>query len=204
MMKKEVSPITPIESRGLRMSANRHSAALSVEPAISARAIDERVSELARQISQDYRDADDSPLIVIGVLKGAWVFVADLVRKLSIPLRCEFVRISSYGDSTRSSRNPRLLLDVTEPVSDRDILIVDDILDTGISLEWLIQHFAARHPRSLRTCVLLDKPARREVNVHPDYVGFDIPDRFVVGYGIDCAEQFRELPYIGFVNPDAD
>lgn len=153
--------------------------------------------EIAEQISTDY--AGQQPVIV-GVLKGAWVFTADLVRQLSIPVRCDFVRLSSYGAGTVPSGPPRLLLDLTEPIAGQHVLVIDDIVDTGISLEWLHRHLLAKQPASLKTCVLLDKPARREVDVEPDYVGFEIPDRFVVGYGIDYAERYRELPYIGYID----
>ncbi len=169
----------------------------TVTPAIPAKQLERRVREMAEQISADY--AGQQPVIV-GVLKGAWVFMADLVRQLSIPVRCDFVRLSSYGVGTVPTGPPRLLLDLTESIAGQHVLVIDDIVDTGISLEWLQRHMLAKQPASLKTCVLLDKPARREVDVEPDYVGFEIPDRFVVGYGIDYAEQYRELPYIGFVN----
>jgi hypoxanthine phosphoribosyltransferase len=153
-----------------------------------------RVQELAQQISVDYQGR--TPLLV-GVLKGAWVFLADLVRALTIPVTCDFVMLSSYGKDTVSSGHIKLLLDTSEPVEGRHVLVVDDVLDTGQSLAWLLDHLKGKHPASLRLCVLLDKPARREVPVRPDYVGFVIPNYFVVGYGIDYAEQHRELPYVG-------
>ena len=169
----------------------------AVSLAIPAEQLERRVREIAEQISADY--AGQQPVIV-GVLKGAWVFMADLVRRLSIPVRCDFVRLSSYGAGTVPSGPPKLLLDLTEPIEGRHVLVVDDIVDTGISLAWLEQHLLGKQPASLKMCVLLDKPARREVDVEPDYVGFEIPDRFVVGYGIDYAEQYRELPYIGYID----
>jgi hypoxanthine phosphoribosyltransferase len=162
---------------------------------LSAEQIAARVRELAEAISADYQGR---PLIVIGVLKGAWIFLADLVRQLTIPVRCDFVRVSSYGAGTVTSGEPRLSLDVSLPLAGADVLVVDDILDTGISMQWLLRHLGPMQPRSLRLLVLLDKPERRLVPIEADYVGFPIPDRFVVGYGLDCNEQFRNLPYIGY------
>ena len=162
----------------------------------SAEQLAARVKELATQINADY--ADKYPLVV-GVLKGSWVFLADLTRQLTIPLSCDFVRVSSYGLGTTTSGEPRLLLDVTEPLAGRHVLVVDDIVDTGISLSWLLAQFRERQPASLRLCSLLDKPSRRRVPLQADYLGFEIPDQFVVGYGIDYAEQFRELPFLGYV-----
>ncbi len=170
-----------------------------VEVMITADQIAERVRQLAAQISADY--AGRQPL-VIGVLKGAWVLMADLVRQLTIPVRCDFVRVSSYGLGTETSGQPQLLLDVREPVAGADVLVVDDILDTGISVAWLLDHLRKKNPASLRLCVLLDKTERRRVPAAADYVGFPIPDLFVVGYGLDCGEQFRELPFVGHVKGD--
>lgn len=174
--------------------------ACHVECLVSTARLEQRVRELAAQINTDY--AGRYPLL-IGVLKGAWVFMADLVRQLTVPASCEFVRISSYGLGTTTSGQPRLLLDSEESVAGRHVLVVDDIIDTGISLAWLLERLRERQPASLRLCVLLDKPSRRRVPVPTDYVGFEIPDQFVVGYGIDYAEQFRELPYIGYVTDHA-
>jgi hypoxanthine phosphoribosyltransferase len=171
-----------------------------VEVMIPADEIAERVGQLAAQISADY--AGKRP-VVIGVLKGAWIFLADLVRHLTIPIRSDFVRVTSYGMGTETNGQPKLLLDVVESVTGADVLVVDDILDTGISIAWLLDHLRQKEPASLRLCVLLDKAERRRVPVSGDYVGFSIPDRFVVGYGLDCGEQFRELPFIGHVKGDA-
>jgi len=170
-----------------------------VEVMIPADEIAERVRQLAAQISADY--ADKQPL-VLGVLKGAWILMADLVRQLTIPVRCDFVRVTSYGMRTETSGQPQLLLDAREPVAGADVLVVDDILDTGISVAWLLDHLRTKNPASVRLCVLLDKAERRRVPVAADYVGFSIPDRFVVGYGLDCGEQFRELPFVGHVKGD--
>lgn len=170
--------------------------AWTIERAIDADSIAGRVDELARQISDDYAGCEP---LVVGILKGAWVFMADLVRRLSIPIRCDFVRLSSYGLSRETSGDPKILLDVTESLAGRHILLVEDLVDTGLSVAWLREHFQRHEPASIGLCVLLDKPGRRRIEVEPDYVGFEIEDRFVVGYGIDYAEQCRELPYIGYV-----
>lgn len=170
-----------------------------VEVMIAADEIAERVRQLAVQISTDY--VGKQPLVV-GVLKGAWIFLADLVRQLTIPVRCDFARVTSYGMGTETSGQPELLLDVVESVAGADVLVLDDILDTGISVAWLMNHLRQKNPASLRLCVLLDKAERRRVPVSADYVGFPIPDRFVVGYGLDCGEQFRQLPFIGCVKDD--
>jgi hypoxanthine phosphoribosyltransferase len=170
-------------------------AADQVECMIAADKIAERVAQLGRQISTDYAGRK---LIVVGVLKGAWVFMADLVRQLTIPVQCDFVRLSSYGMGTVSSGEPKLAAGTPVRVEGLEVLIVDDILDTGRSCQWLKGHFESEGAASVRLCVLLNKPARRQVEIQADYVGFDIPDHFVVGYGLDCAEQYRELPFVGF------
>ena len=167
-----------------------------IECMLSSVRIAERVQELGKQISEDYASR---PLLIVGVLKGAWVFMADLARQLTIPVRCDFVRVSSYGMGTVSSGEPELLLDVIEPVDGCDVLVVDDILDTGISSAWLCTHLQAKGASSVRLCVLLDKPAGRQTDIQADYVGFDIPDEFVVGYGLDSGERWRELPFVGVV-----
>ena len=167
---------------------------LITEPQIAG-----RVRELAREISAEYADKS---LLVVGVLHGAYVFMADLVRQLTVPVRCAFVMLSSYGDDTVTSGEVKLRLDLLRPVDGEHLLVVDDIVDTGVSIAWLVEHLTAKNPASLRLCVLLDKPARRRVPIKIDYVGFEVPDRFVVGYGIDCADHPRELPYIGYVPSD--
>ncbi|OAI38875.1 hypoxanthine phosphoribosyltransferase [Planctomycetaceae bacterium SCGC AG-212-D15] len=161
----------------------------------------ERVAALGRQISADY--AGKQPLVV-GVLKGAFVFMADLVRQMSIPIQCDFVVLSSYGAGTETSGEPRMLLDLKESPAGRNILIVEDIVDTGTSTAFLMQHLRGRGPASVRLCALLDKPARRRTPVPIDYVGFTIPDHFVVGYGIDHAERYRELDFVGYVGEAED
>ncbi len=170
-----------------------------VECLIPAQKLAQRVGELAKTISADYAD---KPLLVVGVLHGAYVFMADLVRTLTIPVRCGFVMVSSYENDTVTSGRVKLRLDLTQAVEGEHLLLVDDIVDTGVSIAWLIDHLKQKSPASVRLCVLLDKAARRRAPVKIDYVGFEIPDRFVVGYGIDCAGRHRELPYVGYVLTD--
>jgi len=173
----------------------------NLKPLISAQQIQQRIRELAAEIRRDY--ADKRPVLV-GVLKGAFMFLADLVRELGFPVECDFIKISSYGQNTESSGRITLQLDTTIPLAGRHVLVVEDIVDTGLTTAWLMEHLRRKSPASLRVCALLDKPARRQVEVNIDYVGFRIPNRFVVGYGIDCAEAFRELDYIGYVNNQED
>lgn len=160
-----------------------------------------RIAELAKEITRDY--SGRCPLIV-GVLTGAAHFASDLVRKLPIDVEMDFVAIESYGAATRSSGEVKLLKDLNTPVQGRDVLIIEDIIDTGLTLQFLLNHFWARHPASVATCVLLDKPSRRKAQVPVDYTGFVIEDRFVVGYGLDCAGQYRQLPYVAVLKEDGN
>jgi hypoxanthine phosphoribosyltransferase len=153
--------------------------------------IDRRVKELAAQISRDYEGRE--PLLV-GILKGSFVFMADLIRGLSIPCRVDFVRVASYGGDTQSSGEVRITGDLELPLTGRDVLIVEDIVDTGLTLSRLLGVLRERQPASVRVCAFLDKSARRRVPFTADYVGFAIPDRFVVGYGLDFNENYRFLP----------
>ena len=152
-----------------------------------------RVAELGRAIARDYARANP---VLVGVLHGAAPFVADLLRGLSIDLTVDFVRASSYGSGTSSSGTVRLVADLTVDIADRDVLLVDDVVDTGLTLAALKRTLEARRPRSVRTCVLLDKTGRRETEVTIDYVGFTIPNVFVVGYGMDWNGRYRNLPYV--------
>jgi hypoxanthine phosphoribosyltransferase len=156
-----------------------------------------RVGELGRQIGDDY--AGRTPMLV-GVLKGAVVFLADLMRAIDAPCECDFIAVSSYGASTRSSGIVELTKDLSVPIEGRDVLIVEDIVDTGRTLAYLLRNLETRQPRTLRVCTLLDKVSRREVPVPLDYVGFAIPDEFVVGYGLDFAGLYRNLPYLGVLD----
>ncbi len=163
---------------------------------IAEELIAERVAELAAQIDEDYRAVSDD-LVLIGVLKGSFVFLADLTRRLTIPHRVEFIAVSSYGD--REIEEPgavRLILDVRHDIGNKHVVVVEDIVDTGYTLSYLVRLLEARRPASLRTCTLLRKPDRAQVEVTIDYLGFDIPDVWVVGYGLDFAERYRTLPRI--------
>ncbi len=158
--------------------------------------IQRRVVELAAHISADYAGANDDGLVLVGVLKGAFIFLADLARRLTVPHHVDFIALSSYNRGAVSTGAVRLIMDTRIPVTSRHVLIVEDIVDTGYTLDYLIRNFRARGPASLRTCVLLSKPERRKVEVPIDYLGFEIPDVWVVGYGLDYADLFRTLPYI--------
>jgi hypoxanthine phosphoribosyltransferase len=166
---------------------------------IDAATIERRVAELARQITDDYSDADR--LIIVGVLKGSFIFAADLCRQLGIDHSVDFIALSSYGSTAKSTGNVRMIMDVRENIADKHVLIVEDILDSGYTLDYLKRNFATRKPASLKTIALLNKQDRREVDVSLDYKGFDIPDVWVVGYGLDYAEKFRTLPYIAEMVP---
>ena len=162
---------------------------------IDADTIQRRVTELAAQINKDYAGID-KPLILVGVLKGSFIYLADLCRKLTIPHVIDFIAVSSYGKSSESTGNVRLLMDTRENLEGHHVLIVEDILDTGYTLDYLVRNFTARGTKSVNTTVLLEKPDRHVVHVDLKYVGFVIPDVWVVGYGLDYAEQHRTLPYI--------
>lgn len=169
----------------------------TVKPMISAKTIAARVESLAGEIRSSYSDSDK--LVVIGLLRGSFMFIADLVRELDMPVEVDFMETSSYGNSTESSREVRILKDLRSEIAGRDILVVEDIVDTGHTLHHVTQLLASRNPKRMLVCALLDKPSRREVEVKADLVGFEIPDEFVVGYGIDFAQRNRNLPYIGAV-----
>lgn len=168
-----------------------------IDEMISAKAIAARVEALAREISDFYRGTDK--LVVVGLLRGSFVFIADLVRELDLPVEVDFLEVSSYGNSTESSREVRILKDLRGEIERRDVLVVEDIVDTGFTLKHVLDILGTRHPARLEVCALLDKPSRREVDVRAKWVGFEIPDRFVVGYGIDYAQRNRNLPHIGAV-----
>ncbi len=170
------------------------------EELISKEQLERRVAELGAQITRDYQG---KKLLIVGILKGAIVFFTDLARHIDLPLVFDFISISSYGSGTTSSGEVKFLKDVDQPIEGYDVLIVEDIVDSGRTLSYLRSNFASRRPASLRVCCLLDKKERREVPVDVDYVGFDIPDAFVVGYGLDYAGMYRNLPYIGVLSPSA-
>jgi len=170
------------------------------EVLISADELKKRVAELGEQITKDYQGKN---LLIIGIFKGAVPFLADLIREIKIPLRYDFMAVSSYGASARSSGAVRILKDLDSSVEDKHVLIVEDIVDTGLTLKYLKENLVRRHPLSLKIATLLDKPERREAEVQPDYNGFVIPNEFVVGYGLDFNEEYRNLPYVGVLKPEA-
>jgi hypoxanthine phosphoribosyltransferase len=163
-----------------------------------------KVAELGAQVGADYRDAvnaNGQDLLLVTVLKGAVFFVTDLARTIPLPTQLEFMAVSSYGSSTSSSGVVRILKDLDRDINDRDVLIVEDIVDSGLTLSWLLRNLATRHPRSLRVCTLMRKPDAVRSDVDIAYVGFDIPNEFVVGYGLDYGERYRDLPFIGTLDP---
>jgi hypoxanthine phosphoribosyltransferase len=165
----------------------------------SAEKIADRIGVLAGDINRDYAD---HTLDIICILKGGVIFLSDLIRKLTVPVRVHFVQVSSYGDETISSGTVTLhFSSVSENLDSKQVLIVEDILDTGITLDYLVKQLKEEHPGSLKTCVLLDKPSRRKLNISADYVGFEIPDHFVIGYGLDYKDLGRNLPYIAELDP---
>ena len=161
--------------------------------------LQERVRELGREVSLDYADRE---LLLVGVLKGAVFFMADLMRALTVPCEIDFMAISSYGASTDSSGVVRILKDLDIKIDRRHVLVVEDIIDSGLTLSYLMRNLESREPASLEVCALLTKPARREIDVRVRYVGFEIPNKFVIGYGLDFAERYRNLPYVGVLHPD--
>jgi hypoxanthine phosphoribosyltransferase len=165
-------------------------------------AIRAKTAELAQQIAADYADQSAySDLLLVGVLKGAVMFMTDLARALPVPVQLEFMAVSSYGSSTSSSGVVRILKDLDRDIADRHVLIVEDIIDSGLTLSWLLKNLETRRPASLEVCALLRKPDAVKVDVPVKYVGFDIPNEFVVGYGLDYAERYRDLPFIGTLDP---
>lgn len=163
--------------------------------------IEAKVIELAKQIKKDYKGQD---LLLVGILKGASVFVADLMRKIDLNVNIDFMSVSSYGSGTVSSGTVKILKDLDVDIKDKNVLIVEDIIDSGITLRNLYDTLMTREPRSLKLCTLLNKPARKKVDVDVDYVGFVIEDKFIVGYGIDYDEKYRNLPYIAIVEDVED
>lgn len=161
-----------------------------------------RTAELGAELGRHYAGGlDGRDLLLVTVLKGAVMFVTDLARAIPLPTQLEFMAVSSYGSATSSSGVVRILKDLDRDIADRDVLIVEDIVDSGLTLSWLLRNLATRHPRSLRVCTLLRKPDAVRADVDISYVGFDIPNEFVVGYGLDYAERYRDLPYIGTLEP---
>lgn len=166
---------------------------------IEASELEPRVVALAEEISRDYEGRD---LLLVGILKGAVLFLSDLMRSLAVPCEVDFMALASYGSSTESSGVVRILKDLDAPIEGRDVLVVEDIVDSGLTLSYLLRTLAARDPASLEVCALLTKPERRKVELPIRYVGFEIPNRFVVGYGLDHAQRFRNLPYVAALSDD--
>ncbi|HLR34693.1 MAG TPA: hypoxanthine phosphoribosyltransferase [Tissierellales bacterium] len=163
------------------------------EVLVSSEEIHKRVKELGQEITEDYKGKD---LMLVGILKGAVIFMSELVQNINLPITMDFMAVSSYGNSSQSSGVVRIIKDLDCYIEGKDILIVEDIIDTGLTLDYLTDNLKKRGPKSVKICTLLDKPERREVKVPVDYVGFQVPDEFIVGYGIDYAEKYRNLPYI--------
>jgi hypoxanthine phosphoribosyltransferase len=170
---------------------------------LSEEDIQARVNELGQLVGDEYREhiGDGQDLLLVTVLKGAVMFVSDLARAIPLPTQLEFMAVSSYGSSTSSSGVVRILKDLDRDINERDVLIVEDIVDSGLTLKWLLRNLATRRPRSLKVCTLLRKPDAVRVDLDLDYVGFDIPNEFVVGYGLDYAERYRDMRYIGTLDP---
>ena len=167
---------------------------------VQADDLQHRIRELGAEITRDYADKD---LLLIGVLKGAVFFLSDLMRQIEIPCEVDFMAVASYGSATESSGVVRILKDLDTPIEGRNILIVEDIVDSGLTIQYLLRTLEARGPASLEVCALLTKPARREIDVNVRYTGFEIPNEFVIGYGLDYAERYRNLPYVAVLDPDA-
>lgn len=164
-----------------------------IKTLINKKRLQRKITALAKKISKDYRHKE---LVVIGVLKGSFVFLADLIRELTIPLTLDFIQLSSYGASTSSSGVIRVKKDIDLPLANKDVLIVEDIVDYGYTLDYLLSFLAKKKPKSVRICALLDKRSRRKVKVPLTYCGFTVPDKFIIGYGLDFAERYRSLPAV--------
>lgn len=161
--------------------------------------IAKKVAELGAQISEDYKDKN---LLMVGILKGSVVFMSDLMKEITIPARIDFMSVSSYGSGVKTSGVVKIIKDLDIPLQGYDVLIVEDILDSGLTLHYIIDLLKSRNPKSVKVCTLLDKPYSRRVEVKTDYHGFEIPDKFVVGYGLDYAEKYRNLPFVGVLKPE--
>lgn len=181
----------------------RHATALDVERVlISEEEIEKKVAAIARQIEDDY-EGSENKLVLLGILKGSIVFMADLMKHLRLPVEIDFMKVSSYGGGTSSTGNIEIKLDLRRRDIDKsDILIVEDIIDSGRTLSYLVEYLKLKGAASVRTVTLLDKPSRRVVEFEPDYRGFEIPDEFVVGYGLDFDEKYRALPFVGVLKPE--
>ena len=166
-----------------------------IEVLVGAGPLAKRVTELGEAITDDFRDLGE--VVLVGVLKGSFVFLADLARAIDLPVEIDFLGLSSYGDSESTSGVVQVTQDLTRPVAGKHLIVVEDIVDTGLTMKYLLENLGTRHPASIKVCTLLHKPARARVEVPLDYVGFEIPDRFVIGYGLDYQSRLRNLPFIG-------
>ena len=185
------------------MNWQHHLADHVAEILIDEGTIQQRVSELAKQITEDYTRLGAQELVTVGILRGSVLFLSDLIRRIELPVNLDFMAVSSYGGSTTSSGMVRIIKDLSQSIQGQHVLIVEDIVDTGRTLQCLNELLLARKPASLRICSLLDKPARRLVDAAVDYVGFSVPDKFVIGYGLDYKGAWRQLPFIGVLRPEA-
>lgn len=165
---------------------------------LSEEELQEAVVRIAKQIDEDYKGKE---IVLVGLLKGSVVFMADLLKHITTPCRIDFMCVSSYGASTKSSGRVNILKDLSQPITDADVIIVEDIIDSGNTMAFIKQYFAAKNANSVKICTMLSKPSRRETEVDLDYVGYEVPDEFVVGYGLDYAEHYRNLSYIGVLKP---
>lgn len=170
-----------------------------LEIMISEEDVKKRIRELGQELTRDYQNSD---LLVVGILKGCMLFLSDLVRQVNLPLTMDFMVVSSYGTSTKSSGVVRIIKDLERDIENKDVLIIEDIVDTGLTLSYLMENLKSRNPKSVKVCSLLDKPERRKVKVDIAYTGFSIPDKFVVGYGLDYAEVYRNLPFVCVLKPE--
>lgn len=168
---------------------------------ISEEALKVRVQEIAKEITEHYNGEE---VKTVCVLKGAVMFMVDLVKSIDLPVKFDFMDVSSYGNSTESSGNIKILKDLDDPIEGENLLVVEDIIDSGRTLHYLMDYLKSKNPKSIKLCTLFDKPDRREFDVHVDWTGFDIPDEFIVGYGLDYAQRYRNLPYIGVLHFDED
>jgi len=168
---------------------------------ISQRRVIRRIKNLSQQLSREYQGCN---VLIIGVLKGSFIFMADLIRGMSIPVECGFIQASSYDRGTKSSGRVRISGLERLTIRGREILVVEDIIDTGLTMKEIVRNLKRRGARRVKICALLDKPARRKTDIHPDYLGFTVPDRFLVGFGLDWDEKYRELPFVGYIKRNAD
>jgi len=170
-------------------------------PIITQEQMRSRIRELGRQISTDYAGKD---LVLVGVLKGAYAFFADLARAIRIPMRVDFIVVTSYGSRAKTSGKVKLVTELTEQIKNKDVLLVEDIVDSGLTVQYLMNRLAKRKPKSINVCTLLSKPERRVVDVHVQYIGFKIPDQYVIGYGLDYQQKYRNLPYLAVLDQSSD